>query len=110
MNASPALSAATLVGCRRSPESTVVWTPVGNTSTTRLLPLSAINTFPIPSIATPVGSKSPEPTVVWTPVRRHLDDPVVAGVGDEHVAGRVDRRAGGLTEPGADRGLHTVRE
>ena len=52
------------------------------------------------------GAGKPEATRGLDACRRHLDHPVVAVVGDEHVAGRVDRRGGGQTQPGADRGLH----
>jgi hypothetical protein len=38
-----------------SPEATVVWLPLGFTSTTRLLPLSAMKTSPELSTATPKG-------------------------------------------------------
>ena len=38
--------------------------PLGNTSLTALLPVSATNTSPAPSTATPLGVVNPEP-IVW---------------------------------------------
>ena len=73
--------------------------PSAVTSTTPLLPVSAMKTLPEPSTATPSGQLSPEPTVVWMPSALHLHHPVVAGVGDEDVAGAVHRHALGVTRP-----------
>ena len=43
-------------------------------------------------------------------VGRHDDDPAVAGVGDEEVAGRVERDPAGLVEhPGGDHRVHAGR-
>src|ERR1700690_2836772 len=67
MKTSPAPSTVNPRG-KDSPVPTVVCAPPpAVTSTTRLLPKSAIKTSPAPSTATPVGRDSPVPTVVWAP-------------------------------------------
>src|SRR5271157_2550555 len=62
MKTSPLLSTATSSGLL-SPDATVVWVPSGCTSTTRLLPESAMNTSPAASTAVRAGRESPDPMV-----------------------------------------------
>ena len=74
----------------------------GESSTTRLLSVSATKTSPAASTATLVGRLEPGADGQDGAVGQDLLDGVVAGVGDEDVAGRVHRHAGRVAEPGAD--------
>ena len=69
---------------------------------TALLPASATKTSPAASTATPVGLVEPGADGQHVAVGQDLLDGVVAGVGDEDVAGRVHRHAGRAVEAGAD--------
>ena len=67
-----------------------------------MLPVSATKTSPAASTATPSGLAEPGADGLDGAVGQDFLDRVVAGVGDEDVAGRVHRHAGRAVEPGAD--------
>ena len=73
--------------------------PLGRTSLTALLPVSATKTSPAASTATPCGLTEPGADGQDGAVGQDLLDGVVAGVGDEDVAGRVHRHAGRRLNP-----------
>ena len=75
--------------------------PMGRTSLTALLSVSATKTSPAASTATPYGAMNPEPMVLMVPSGR-TSLTALLGVGDEDVAGGVHRHAERADESGAD--------
>ena len=76
--------------------------PSGRTSLTALLPVSATKTSPRRVHRHALREVEPGADGQDGAVGQDLLDGVVAGVGDEDVAGRVHRHADGRVEPGAD--------